>query len=116
MSSKKSKDAFLYQINFNRRKYPEICDALEKAKKDNGIAWYLRQLIMKDIEERKRRGEKFKTADEIMLPDDIEEEEKERPKEPRKETKEVKIEVKETKKEPEKSNDQIFIDDSGGFL
>lgn len=48
-----SKESFLYQINFNRKKYPEICEALEEAKLDLGVAWYLRELIQKDIEERK---------------------------------------------------------------
>lgn len=46
-------ERFLYQINFNKRKYPEICKALEDAKQDEGIAWYLRQLISKDIESKK---------------------------------------------------------------
>ncbi|UDY80722.1 hypothetical protein [Geobacillus phage GR1] len=45
----KNQDNFLYQINFNRKKYPEICEALERAKKDNGIAFYLRKLIIDDI-------------------------------------------------------------------
>lgn len=48
-----SKDAFLYQINFNKKKYPEICEALEEAKQDLGVAWYLRELIQKDIDEKK---------------------------------------------------------------
>lgn len=47
-------DFFLYQINFNRKKFPEICEALENAKKSpNGIAWYLRDLIQKDIDAKK---------------------------------------------------------------
>jgi hypothetical protein len=42
---------FLYQINFNRRKFPEVCDALDEAKESkNGLAWYLRDLIERDIE------------------------------------------------------------------
>jgi hypothetical protein len=45
----KNQDNFLYQINFNRKKYPEICEALEREKEDNGIAFYLRKLIMNDI-------------------------------------------------------------------
>jgi hypothetical protein len=49
-------ERFLYQINFNKRKYPEICKALEDAKHDEGIAWYLRQLISKDIESKKNRS------------------------------------------------------------
>jgi len=45
---------FLYQINFNRRKFPEVCERLEEMKASrNGLAWYLRQLIEKDIEEQK---------------------------------------------------------------
>jgi hypothetical protein len=47
-----SKDAFLYQINFNRKKYPEICKRLDEAKSDLGVAWYLRELILKDVQER----------------------------------------------------------------
>jgi len=50
-----SKKNFLYQINFNRDKYPEICEALENAKHGNGIAWYLRELITKDIEEKETK-------------------------------------------------------------
>lgn len=46
-------DKFLYQINFNRKKFPEICQALEKAKADNGIAFYLRNLIQRDIDSKK---------------------------------------------------------------
>lgn len=47
---------FLYQINFNRKKFPEVCKKLEEAKEsENGLAWYLRNLIEKDIEEEKAR-------------------------------------------------------------
>ncbi|PED64043.1 hypothetical protein [Priestia megaterium] len=47
---------FLYQINFNRRKFPEVCERLEEMKASrNGLAWYLRQLIEKDIEEQNNR-------------------------------------------------------------
>lgn len=49
-----SKEFFLYQINFNRKKYPEICKRLDEAKEDNGIAFYLRGLIERDIRERKQ--------------------------------------------------------------
>ncbi|WP_353856844.1 hypothetical protein [Bacillus sp. Bos-x628] len=49
-------DSFMYQINWNRKKYPEICKALEDAKKrPGGIAWYLRELIQKDLEEKQKR-------------------------------------------------------------
>lgn len=48
-----NKESFLYQINFNKKKFPEIVAALEKAKDDNGVAWYLRELIQRDIQERK---------------------------------------------------------------
>lgn len=48
---------FLYQMNINRRKFPEICDHLDKMKDHpNGLAWYLRQLVEKDIEARKKKG------------------------------------------------------------
>lgn len=43
------KDTFLYQINFNRKKYPEICQALEDSKEGNGIAWYIRNLVKEDL-------------------------------------------------------------------
>ena len=82
------KDSFLYQINFNRKKFPEICEALEEAKKENGVAWYLRQLIRKDIEEKKKEHSPYKEHDQYT-------EKIERPKE--KETEE-------------------FSDNTGGFL
>lgn len=58
--SNQNSENFLYQINFNRKKYPEICEHLEAAKNQTGgIAWYLRNLIAKDIEERKAKNESF---------------------------------------------------------
>lgn len=87
-----NKESFLYQINFNRKKYPEICQALEDAKSDLGVAWYLRYLISKDIEEKKRRKEKFNI----------------KPSEKENVNIEQKIEVKTTK------ND--LPEDNGGFL
>lgn len=47
-------DNFMYQINWNKKKYPEICKALEDAKnRTGGIAWYLRELIQKDLAEKR---------------------------------------------------------------
>lgn len=57
------RDSFLYQINFNRKKFPEICEALEEAKEENGVAWYLRHLISKDIEEKKYKKKMMKMID-----------------------------------------------------
>jgi hypothetical protein len=87
--------AFLYQINFNRKKYPEICDALEEAKADNGVAWYLRELIQKDIESRKNGA--VYTAVPAFKP-------------------EPKIEQPEPKKVPRSEVVTELPDDSGGFL
>jgi hypothetical protein len=47
-------NSFLYQINFNRDKFPEICEMLEWEKENNGVAFYLRKLIQDDIN--RRRG------------------------------------------------------------
>lgn len=49
----KKDDVFLYQLNINRKKYPDICEILEEEKDNNGIAFYLRNLIRQDIERRK---------------------------------------------------------------
>ncbi|MED4262040.1 hypothetical protein [Priestia aryabhattai] len=55
MSEDKSKH-FLYQMNINRRKFPEICEHLDEVREsENGMAWYLRELIRKDMEEKKRK-------------------------------------------------------------
>lgn len=49
-----SDNNFLYQINWNKEKYPEVCEELERAKKrTGGIAWYLRELIERDINEKR---------------------------------------------------------------
>lgn len=44
-----SEEMFLYQIKWNKNKFPEECAALERAKEGNGIAWYLRKLIQEDL-------------------------------------------------------------------
>lgn len=43
---------FKYLFQVNTEKYPEIMIALNEAKKKNGIALYLRQLIEKDVNEK----------------------------------------------------------------
>jgi hypothetical protein len=92
---------FMYQINWNRRKYPEEIAALEQAKKENGIAWYLRQLIRKDIEEKKKKGYKFDQAHQPEVEETI----TSKPK------KEGKI------GRPTEPEERIELpDDSGGFL
>ncbi|PHE70532.1 hypothetical protein [Bacillus wiedmannii] len=103
-------DKFLYQINFNRKKFPEICQALEEAKADNGIAFYLRNLIQRDIDS--KQG--------IVK-------EQPRVEAPKTEVPEPKVEEKTTVEEPaiketpveetesEKKVEEL-PDDSGGFL
>lgn len=92
-----SKDFFLYQINFNRKKFPEICQALEDAKADLGVAWYLRELISKDIEEKKRNHSKEETNIELVHEKVIVEEQK-------------------VKKEINNFTSSDLPDDTGGFL
>lgn len=85
---------FLYQINFNREKYPEICAELEAAKKrTGGIAWYLRKLIEKDIQMKKGLG-----CTESVTP--VQKEPKEKPK--------TSI--------TEEEEEEFLPDNNGGFL
>lgn len=93
---RRRQDTFLYQINFNRKKYPEICEALEEAKKNNGIAFYLRKLISKDIEARKK-----KSYISNQQPEKIEEQE---------------IEMSHHHYSENKESTLELPDDSGGFL
>lgn len=94
---RRRQDTFLYQINFNRKKYPEICEALEEAKKNNGIAFYLRKLISKDIEARKKKS----YIPNQQQPEQIEEQE-------------IKMNRHHYSENKESSLD--LPDDSGGFL
>lgn len=51
---------FKYQLNINRDKFPELCEKLEYTKdKVGGIAWYLRSLVERDIQENGLYGFKF---------------------------------------------------------
>lgn len=101
------KPPFLYQINFNRDKYPDICEALDEAKERNGIAWYLRKLISKDIEARKS-GHVEVTA--VNLPDLVPDTEEEIPEPEPKPIKQKPKPVEEPKKE--------IVEDlpDGGFM
>lgn len=102
------RSAFVYQINFNRKKYPEICEALEKAKENNGIAWYLRKLIEKDI-----HGERlfeFGSQDEESVKNRKEEAQEVNQKE------EIKQEPQKEKQDQQSSQKELLPDNSGGFL
>jgi hypothetical protein len=102
----------MYQININRNKYPEICEALEKAKMNNGIAWYLRKLIEKDI-----NGDRLFEFGGNQ--DDYENMEKDNKKEDQEVTKkeEVKQEFQnEPIQEQKTDHKDLLPDDSGGFL
>ncbi|PEN61587.1 hypothetical protein [Bacillus wiedmannii] len=104
-------DKFLYQINFNRKKFPEICQALEEAKADNGIAFYLRTLIQRDIDSKKGIvRETTETAQVVAPPKKVEE----------KTTVEEVTTNKVDQHEPEEIETKVEVkdelpDDSGGF-
>lgn len=43
-----------YLLRINTDKYPEVLEALETAKKKEGIAAYVRALVINDVEQKKR--------------------------------------------------------------
>lgn len=100
---------FLYQINFNRKKFPEVCKRLDEAKNsENGLAWYLRSLIERDIEERngtiqpQQVQEKTKIINSVPLPI---------------EKQEVNSKPLEIQSKPEKQQeDPLSTMENGGFI
>lgn len=59
--TKKDKDNdkdkyFLYQMNFNREKFPEVCKMLDYAKEKTGVAYFLRDVINNEIIFRKENN------------------------------------------------------------
>lgn len=91
-----SEERFLYQINWNKNKFPEECAALEEAKRGNGVAWYLRKLIQEDL---KGRGQVTSNEGQVYVP-----------------IKTIKNEPKiEPEKEMKNTNTEL-PDDSGGFM